>query len=195
MTIHQKGGLIHWNYFLALENDLSECSRYVEFDDANNDAFSIEFAHLLFAASSEVDVIAKGMCKKINPSTRVGKIDKYFPIITERFPEFIEQTVYIDKYGLDFQPWINWTSTESPFWWQSYNKVKHQRNDFFPRANLKNALNSMGALLIITIYYYALEFSINLLTEDDFLQTTMELKPRSNLLSLNSDYYLGSQLD
>jgi len=46
----------------------------------------------------------------------------------------------------------------------------------------------MEGLLIITIYYYAMEFDINLITEGDFLNTTMELKPRSNLLRLNSDY-------
>jgi hypothetical protein len=195
MTIHKKDSLLHWNYFLALENDLSVCSRYVEFDDKNNAAFSIEFAHLLFASSSEVDVIAKEMCKIINPTDDVDGINNYYPVILGKFPTFKDEIVYLDKYGLDFQPWIDWKPTVSPLWWQSYNKVKHQRNDFFPRANLKNVLNSMGALLITTIYYYALKFSINLLTEEDFLHTTMQLKPRSNLLRLNSDYYLGSQLD
>ncbi|MPM40163.1 hypothetical protein SDC9_86803 [bioreactor metagenome] len=195
MTIHQVDSLLHWNYFLALENDLGVCSRYVEFNDANNDVFSIEFAHILFASSSEVDVVAKELCKLINPSSRASKIGTYFPIITDRFPDFLEQTVFINKYGLNFQPWINWTSTETPFWWQSYNKVKHQRNDYFSRANFKNALNNMGALLIITIYYYAMKFGVELLSEDDFLHTTMELRPRSNLLRLNGDYYLGSQFD
>jgi hypothetical protein len=68
---------LHWNYFLALENDLETLSRYVEFDVANFNVFSIELAHLLFAAASEVDVLAKRMCELANPSAPRGNMDNY----------------------------------------------------------------------------------------------------------------------
>ena len=45
---------LHWNYFLALERDLEIVSRYVEFCSQNFEVYSIEFAHLLFAAASEI---------------------------------------------------------------------------------------------------------------------------------------------
>jgi hypothetical protein len=41
---------LHWNYFIALERDLETTTRYVEFTPANFSTYSIEFAHLLFAA-------------------------------------------------------------------------------------------------------------------------------------------------
>jgi hypothetical protein len=57
-TAHAK---LHWNYFIALEEDMQALSRYIEFCDDNLDVYSIELAHLLFAAASEVDVLAKSV--------------------------------------------------------------------------------------------------------------------------------------
>ena len=53
---------LHWNYYLALDNDMARVSRFIEFNPANLQVFSLELAHLLFAASSEVDVVAKALC-------------------------------------------------------------------------------------------------------------------------------------
>jgi hypothetical protein len=66
---------LHWNYFLALERDLEVVSRYVEFTDDNNETYSIELAHLLFAAASEADVIAKLLCKQLDPPSARSRED------------------------------------------------------------------------------------------------------------------------
>jgi hypothetical protein len=63
-------GKLHWNYFIALERDLEVISRYVEFCPQNFEVYSIEFAHLLFAAASEVDVIAKLLCRRLKPTAK-----------------------------------------------------------------------------------------------------------------------------
>ena len=55
-----------------MEDDLDTLSRYIEFDSANLNVFSIELAHLLFAAASEVDVLAKRICELANPAARRG---------------------------------------------------------------------------------------------------------------------------
>ena len=73
--------LLHWNYFLALESDLERVSRYIEFDKANFKTYSIELAHLLLAASSEVDVVAKTLCQRIDSKTKLENIDDYKKII------------------------------------------------------------------------------------------------------------------
>ena len=72
---------LHWNYFLALERDLETVSRYVEFTPDNYKIYSIELAHLLFAAASEVDVIAKLLCRQLDPQKRPSSINGYKPII------------------------------------------------------------------------------------------------------------------
>ncbi len=63
MGIPQQKHFIHWNYFLALEQDLLKISRFIEFNEKNYETFSLELAHLLFAAAAETEVILKSLCK------------------------------------------------------------------------------------------------------------------------------------
>jgi hypothetical protein len=75
VTIAATAGKLHWNYFLALERDLEVVSRYVEFSRPNFQVFSIELAHLLFAAASEVDVgngVGNGVKSTIDPDVGNG---------------------------------------------------------------------------------------------------------------------------
>ena len=58
----------YWEYFLAIEDDLLQTSRYVEFTESNFHVHSIEFARLLLISGSEVDVIAKELCKLLSSS-------------------------------------------------------------------------------------------------------------------------------
>jgi hypothetical protein len=143
---------LHWNYFLALERDLEATSRYIEFGKANFRVYSIELAHLLFAAASEVDVIAKLLCKRFAPMNQCGNINQYRPVLLGTLADLPKTKVFVPRYGLSFRPWDNWgrptNPPTNPDWWGSYNKVKHERDAHFPEATLKNALNALGALLI-----------------------------------------------
>lgn len=51
MAISVSGGKLHWNFFVALESDLTVMSRYIEFVDENFGVYSIELARLLFFSS------------------------------------------------------------------------------------------------------------------------------------------------
>jgi hypothetical protein len=77
IMIKQSASNIYWNYFLALERDLEIVSRYVEFTEDNYPVYSIELAHLLLAAASEIDTVAKLTCAIIAPNaaraSRYGK--------------------------------------------------------------------------------------------------------------------------
>ena len=189
MTITVKETLLHWNYFLALESDLENLSRYIEFSESNFNVYSIELAHLLLASSSEVDVMAKEICELLNPKTKAKNIDDYRTTITGHLSEFSSEKVYVPRYGLDFSPWLNWVDGRSPIWWQGYNNVKHHRDEHFKDASLQHVLNSMGALLISVFYFYKLKFSIG---QSSFLHNKAvahKLMPEADFLRLNEDYY------
>ena len=51
MAILASFAKLHWNYFLALERDMEVVARYVGFAVPNFQVYSIELAHLLFAAA------------------------------------------------------------------------------------------------------------------------------------------------
>jgi hypothetical protein len=193
---------LHWNYFIALEQDLEHLSRYIEFCTPNLGVYSIELAHLLFAAASEVDVLAKCICKQVAPPEPREKITHYRAVLTnasnipDTFKPLSETEIFVPRYGLRFTPWENWAqaSNPNPYWWSGYNQVKHERNEHFEKANLLNALNAMGALLIMNVFYYRLKFCPDLTRCYPPKSVTSQLQPETVLLRLPDQYYLATYL-
>ena len=189
--IRTTGSKLHWNYFIALERDLDVTSRYVEFCRSNFRVYSIEFAHLLFAAASEVDVIAKLLCERLRPGAPHGNINEYRLVLATL--GLHKAKVFVPRYGLTLKPWANWARSKNPDWWKSYNNVKHQRDKHFKEATLQNALNSLGALLLLTYHHYSYETpagTVPLPPKD----VTDQLQPESTLLRLPDGYYRGHLL-
>ena len=144
--------MIHWNYFLALEDDLLRLSRFIEFSKKNFETYSLELAHLLLASTSEIDVILKMVCKPFNPKAKEEK--DYRSCIPKNIPDFTKIMVLMPRYELTFQPWNSWNKGITPAWWSAYNKVKHRRNEFYEMASLRNVFQSMAGLLVSNIYLY-----------------------------------------
>lgn len=153
MGIQRQETLIHWNFFLSIEEDLDRLGRFVDFS-ANEESFSIEIARLFLAASAEVDVVLKQLCKALNPNSTANSINIYQSELLNILTNFKEFEVIIPRYGLTLKPWTDWASNRPPFWWQAHNKVKHHRHEHFEKANLKNCLNSIAALYVSVLYLY-----------------------------------------
>lgn len=190
--INASSSKLHWNYFIALERNLEVASRYVEFCPQNFDVYSIEFAHLLFAAASEVDVVAKLLCQRLQPDARRHNIDGYKTILLAGFRDLPATQVFVPRYGLDLKPWENWAGQDNPLWWRSYNNVKHERQAHFSEATLKNAINALGALLILTFHHYSYDLAPQGNPPLQPKDTTRQLQPESTLLRLGDDYYYSN---
>jgi len=185
--------LKHWNYYLALENDLEKLSRYIEFNEDNFKTFSIELAHLLLASSAEVDVVMKELCTLLSPEASADKIFQYQKVIQEKLPELINESIFINRYGISVQPWINWHEDESsPNWWKSYNKVKHERDKYFNRANLKHTINALGALLIVNYHYHKILFEQEKGSVIKPKLVTSKLQDKFPFVELDDAYYYDS---
>ncbi|EGU37398.1 hypothetical protein VIBRN418_07888 [Vibrio sp. N418] len=144
-------------YYLSLESDLEVCSKYVEFSEDNFRTYSVQFTKIIMAASAEIDTLAKEMCKIIDPSLdpkSIRGIGKYAELILGKYPKLVNIEMSVPRYGLSFKPWGNWSKTESPSWWQGNNALKHDRVNNFQKANLENAIESLAALLALTLYYH-----------------------------------------
>jgi hypothetical protein len=194
MAIRIKPIRVHWNYFLALENDATKLARFVEFHGDNFKTFSIELAHLLMAASSEVDVIAKLVCEQIQPNRNPRNILNYASIILPVEPKLASLTVMIPRFGVTLRPWVSWTATKPPLWWTAYNNVKHQRDTKFPDANLGHCLNAMAGLFSLTIYYYALLRQRTIEIGDKKIKTANQLTSDSGRRSLMAYLRPGPEL-
>jgi len=146
--------LPHWEYFLAIENDLERCSRYVEFHEDNYRTYSLEFARIIMASASEVDTVMKLICSSIDSSKNPNNIVQYFPIVMTKYPKLTQYTIELPRFMLCFRPWENWAPNQSPEWWSAYNKIKHERDKNFSKANLINAILSVCGLLSGILCYY-----------------------------------------
>jgi hypothetical protein len=145
----------HWNYLLAIERDLDELSRYVEFDKKNFDCFSIEIARILLASGAEVDVVCKQICRAVDAKSRAASINQYRSKIKPAYPRIPQFEVLLPRFGLPLTPWDEWKKDDGvPLWWTAYNKIKHQRDSEYHRANLKNALNAVAGLFVMVLHLY-----------------------------------------
>ena len=182
MNIKRELTRIHWNYFLALEEDFERLSRFVELCDENDNVYSIEIARLFLSACSEVDVVLQQLCKKIDPSVDQKGINFYRDFIYPRLPDFTDFEVVIPRYGMSTCPWINWHDNRPPNWWSDHNKVKHQRHEHFDKANVKNCVNSLAGLFVAILYLYS---------EDARMA---DLAPTPKLFSVTDNFFGGVQI-
>ena len=116
-----------WNYFLMLESDLDNTSRYIEPLNQEN-VYSFEFAKILILACTEVEAVFKAICHEIDDSQTAGDIGKYKSIILGRYPKIVNTKVSAKRLGRDIYPFAGWD--RGPLlWWNGYNDVKHNRVD------------------------------------------------------------------
>lgn len=155
MTQEKLNGI--WNYYLSLEKDMSNTSRYVEPSGQEN-VFSFEFAKILILTCTEVESIFKILCSKLEPQTNASDISVYKRIILEKYPNIIKAETNIDRLNKTIIPFSNWDNGKLS-WWGAYQEVKHNRGSFFEKATYLNAVTALSALYII-IFYLSKETNI-----------------------------------
>lgn len=154
MALQQDATPIHWNYFLALEDDLYRLARYIEFSETNYGTYSIEIARLLMSASAEADSVLKQLAVKLGAVNARNILD-YFGPVTSLSSRFIPFNVTMPRFGLTLRPWSDWTAQQPPHWWSANNQVKHHRHSEFKKANLQHCLNAMAGLMIAVLHLHS----------------------------------------
>ncbi len=154
---------IHWNYFIALEKDLDNLSRYIEFNQSNFCAYSIENAKILMSATQETDVLFKEIYKHHGGTKGQPDITDYFDTMAKNYPKIFGAKVTLISHSIIRTPFANWIKStpakksDSPPWWKANNDVKHNRDTLFSQAALEYVIDSISALLLLNIHYYTLK--------------------------------------
>jgi hypothetical protein len=179
---------VHWNYFIALEQDVEVAARYVEPVPANFGTYSLEMCRILFAACAECEVVLKQLASRYATGTEGFDIEDLRRKIMQNLPAVADEKVFVRRYGLELDPWSNWRAGSSPDWWKSYNHVKHHRALKYSEGNLKNALNAVAALMVAVVHFYRHELSpaSPLMDIRDLMEA---LSPDSRLFFLADDRY------
>ena len=140
----------HWRYFLELEAELLSTRKYVDFDPANFNTFSIEYLKLYQAVCSEIDAFGKILAAEINPEFVPGDtkntVLKWWYEVQTWYQDIDKKTVTFCR-SFDLEPWAgflveqyrdkngglryriqNPNINHTPTWWKAYTDVKHQRS-------------------------------------------------------------------
>lgn len=151
----------HWQYYLLLERRFLETIDYVGLHKSNFGSFSDTYAMLMQAIGAELDTAFKIYCgfaktdrktiavyvKSIDTEESDADSDSH----AKKHP-FRQQIIYLNAYNLMIQPFKDWDSNcpaQSLFWWDAFDKVKHNRIDNKELANQENCLNMLGALYLL----------------------------------------------
>ena len=139
-----------WNYYLTIEEELSNTSRYVE-PIGQEEVHSFEFARIIIISCVEAEALFKSICKALDPKTEAGNIGQYKDIILKRVPNIVEAKVYPRRLRREIYPFESWCDTRL-LWWDAYSLVKHNRKDCIEKASYINAVTSVAVVYILNFY-------------------------------------------
>lgn len=147
----------YWRYYLLLEKKFIDTLNYVELAEENFSTYSVEYAHQLLAIGSELDTFFKIYCG-FDLCGRGKNIVDYTRHIMNECPQITTQGVGIDNTEITLTPYEEWSqwSTQSGnllSWWDSYNLVKHNRQENITKAAMENVVTSLAALHLIEMKY------------------------------------------
>lgn len=142
----------HWNWFIALETDLAQLSRYIELHKDNFKTYSIETLKIVVNACSEIDVICNNLPAPPGRRTIVDHLD----LLKQRFPNLGAQSASLHLHDIEVKPWSVLQIGEGekppkPIWWEANNAAKHRRSSDYSKANLEQAINALAALQLLII--------------------------------------------
>lgn len=95
-----------WNYYLSLEKDLDDTSRYIEPKGQEN-VFSFEFAKLLVLSCTELESVLKLLCYECSGEKR-GNIGEYKETILTYYPKIVFAEVNVSRWGETIRPFDGW---------------------------------------------------------------------------------------
>jgi hypothetical protein len=153
----------YWQFFLAIESDLEATTRYVECCEDNYHTYSLAYAQIILSTGSEIDVVSKVICNKLQSTSKMQNINDYRKNISSEYKYLHQLEILVPRYNLNLIPWDSWSLEKNPDWWKIYNNIKHKRHNFYKEANLKNTLLSVSALFCLVLYLYHTELRANIL--------------------------------
>lgn len=140
-----------FNYFIALEAELEDSFNYIEPDTNNFCCYGAKYASLLNTVCIEFEATAKALINSVAPGTSTGNIGEIKEQLLKLFPNIESNEVKVLRINKDIFPFKDW-STSKLDWWDEYTDLKHNRIMHYDKANLKNILNAMSALLVLIVY-------------------------------------------
>ncbi len=174
--------------FLLIQSDLQRLFEFVEPSDKNLGTYSYRIHELFMRTCIEIEANFKAILKEniYNPTDKKGDAR---PEKTWNIHDYkkVNKTHHLSAYRVHipiwegtssvYEPFKQWAGSTDLFWYQAYNKSKHDRQIEFKGANLENLLNSVAGLLVLLSSQFG----------------TQDFDPGSTLLSVSVDSYYSTE--
>ena len=143
----------YWNYYSKLEQDCVSLSQYVEFRESNFNTCSNVLIGQMLNVGAEFDHFCKIVCG-LDTNKRPNIAD-YAEYLLSKIENLNEIRVHVQGTSIELFPFKDWSKSTAGqlFWWDAYNKVKHNREEYYEQGNLENLLNALAALYFLEMYY------------------------------------------
>ena len=151
---------LHWDYFLLLERDLVKIAETLELSERNYHAYGPRIVQLILTAGSEIDVALKSLANAICPDDEAARKERPSMgdfkrmLVAHMDKDFFSSRVMFLRSDIVLIPWesLDMNPNGKIGWWDRYNSIKHRRSKNYERADLKTALELMGALFLVDSY-------------------------------------------
>lgn len=157
----------HWRYFLMIEEEILGLRKYIEFDKANYETYSLELCRQLTSICSEVDILFKDICGKLKGGS-ASNILEYRKLLRCKQEDFRltlpDSRVRLTQTDLDLNPFgVLYKSNKKQVgkkciddfekidWWSANNDIKHDRAAKYEAGNLGNVLKAGAALFVLNL--------------------------------------------
>lgn len=180
---------LFWNAYRRIEKEIISLAEFIHIDDQQLGVYSSKIADLLVRTVVEIEAISKKLYFE-NGGLKADNNDLFFDTDCLKLLEdkwlISKKTIFISSpyfYLSDKEKYLKPLNksfkrgSSSSKWQQAYQAVKHNRVKNLEKGNLKNLLNSLGALYILNIY---------------LRNTSYELVSDKN--ASNIDWELGSEI-
>lgn len=137
-----------------ITHSLLDIFRFVEPEIKNLNAYGNKIRELLIVSCTEVEYLLKKIliANGINPKRSYYNTSDYIwalPVL--KLNKYVIDAPLFPQLGLfsPFKKWNKSAATTTIFWYDHYNKVKHDRGNTKEKANLKSLINSITAIHIL----------------------------------------------
>ena len=128
--------------FIDLEKQLLECMEFIPLIDQNNGTVSPKFIPIILESCSLIESIFKGIAAD---EKRTYGFRKYAELHEKNLQLEGTISIFLSSPIRFYQPYQNWTQIV-PNWWNSYNKLKHDRLNNYEFATYESAILALAAL-------------------------------------------------
>jgi hypothetical protein len=142
--------------YAIIEEDFVNIIKYIPLEKENFDIYSPRLSDILIRCCVSIEIFFREWLNhySFSKNEKIRELrDKRRLTINDFYIAFSDSlkdsNVYIRQLNSDLYPFKEWTENSAPKWWDSYNKIKHNKTEKHNNANLESALNALAGLFLL----------------------------------------------